>query len=115
MTSAITKAQGVWPRVAGNRRCCWDTPWGQAYGMRCPPVEAPLTLEAVRALPDGVRILVLWSGGNGPHEYIWCNGRVFVPGHQSSCSLGGIPGVESLVGSHQWQDKVWLADSAEAS
>lgn len=29
-----------------------------------------LTQAEVDALPDGTRILVTWSGGNGPHEYV---------------------------------------------
>lgn len=29
-----------------------------------------LTEAEIVALPDGARIVVTWSGGNGPHEYI---------------------------------------------
>ncbi len=29
-----------------------------------------LTQAEVDALPDGTRIVVTWSGGNGPHEYV---------------------------------------------
>lgn len=28
-----------------------------------------LTQEEVDALPDGTKVLITWSGGNGPHEY----------------------------------------------
>ena len=30
----------------------------------------PMTAEDVAALPDGTRVRVTWSGGNGPHEYV---------------------------------------------
>lgn len=29
-----------------------------------------LTREQADALPDGARVEVNWSGGNGPHEYV---------------------------------------------
>lgn len=32
--------------------------------------EAPLSAEDVGRLPDGARVRVIWSGGNGPHEYV---------------------------------------------
>ncbi len=32
--------------------------------------ETPLTAEEVAALPDGKHVVVIWSGGNGPHHYI---------------------------------------------
>lgn len=32
--------------------------------------EAALTKEELNRLPDGTRILVTWSGGNGPHRYV---------------------------------------------
>ncbi len=30
----------------------------------------PLTQAQVDSLPTGTRIRVIWSGGNGPHEYL---------------------------------------------
>lgn len=30
---------------------------------------APLTEEEVAELPEGAPITVIWSGGNGPHDY----------------------------------------------
>jgi len=29
----------------------------------------PLTQAEVNALPNGAKVLILWSGGNGPHKY----------------------------------------------
>ncbi len=34
------------------------------------PNHKPLTEHEVSLLPNGSKILILWSGGNGPHEYI---------------------------------------------
>src|SRR5712692_2606510 len=31
--------------------------------------EASLSMTEIQALPEGARIIVAWSGGNGPHEY----------------------------------------------
>ena len=28
-----------------------------------------LTLDEILKLPDGTLVVVIWSGGNGPHEY----------------------------------------------
>ena len=33
------------------------------------PTDEPLTAEEVATLPDGASIIVVWSGGNGPHRY----------------------------------------------
>lgn len=39
-----------------------------------------LSQAEVDELPDGARVIVIWSGGNGPHEYEICrrNGDVCV-------------------------------------
>lgn len=29
----------------------------------------PLTVEEIKALPEGAEVVVTWSGGNGPHRY----------------------------------------------
>lgn len=29
----------------------------------------PLTVEQIKALKPGQRVVVTWNGGNGPHEY----------------------------------------------
>jgi len=34
------------------------------------PSGDPLTANEVAQLPDGTPIVVKWSGGNGPHEYV---------------------------------------------
>jgi len=34
------------------------------------PAGSPLTKAEVAALPEGTPITVIWSGGNGPHDYV---------------------------------------------
>jgi hypothetical protein len=34
------------------------------------PAGAPLSAEDAEHLPEGARVVVIWSGGNGPHEYV---------------------------------------------
>jgi hypothetical protein len=43
----------------------------------------PLTQEQCDRLPAGTRVLVIWTGGNGPCEYVTGtprNGHSYVPG-----------------------------------
>ena len=48
-----------------------DSPAGliPKHGSVPMPAGDPLTRQEVEALPDGTRIIVIWSGGNGPHRY----------------------------------------------
>jgi len=34
------------------------------------PEGEPLPAEDVERLTEGARVVVIWSGGNGPHEYV---------------------------------------------
>jgi hypothetical protein len=34
------------------------------------PNRAPLTAEQVQGLPEGTPVVVIWTGGNGPHRYV---------------------------------------------
>lgn len=40
------------------------------HGSCALPDGQPMTRDEVAALQDGERIVVIWSGGNGPHEYV---------------------------------------------
>ena len=103
-----------WPKAKGNNgHRVWRTPWGDAYGFDCPPAHDPLTADEVYALPDDTEITILWGGGNGPHQYLWRAGLVWMlddpqgerwPGKR----LGGLIGSRHLVGNEQYQDKVWI-------
>lgn len=49
--------------------------WDDKHGCEGPGVNGtaqhlgdPLTVEEIKALEPGTRIVVTWSGGNGPHE-----------------------------------------------
>jgi len=47
-----------------------------AYGRVPDEMGEPLTAEEVEALPHGTEVVIIWSGGNGPHHYwIWRLGR----------------------------------------
>jgi hypothetical protein len=51
----------------------------------------PLTQEECDQLGADVRVLVVWSGGNGPHEYVTGNprhGHAYIPG--GSCDDGDL-------------------------
>ncbi|MCZ4066457.1 hypothetical protein O1W71_02085 [Microbacterium sp. H37-C3] len=78
--------------------------------------DAPMTAQEVRALADGTRIIVLWSGGNGPHEYRLVQGAFGMqyacpPAHVDRPHLRERNPLE-FIGSEQWQTKVWLAGSS---
>lgn len=50
------------------------------------PAEDSLLREDFDALADGTPIVVLWSGGNGPHNYIlrWQNGLPYAEWQSSN-------------------------------
>ena len=33
-------------------------------------MDEPLPADDVECLPEGARVRVIWSGGNGPHDYV---------------------------------------------
>ena len=39
------------------------------------PEGEPLPAEDVERLPEGARVVVIWSGGNGPHECVIAGGE----------------------------------------
>ena len=43
------------------------------------PEYPPLSTTEIQALPEGARVIVAWSGGNGPHEYrvYWHRGEPY--------------------------------------
>ena len=50
----------------------WDTEHGCERPGRIGSAEhvgEPLTVDQIKALEAGTRIVVTWAGGNGPHEY----------------------------------------------
>lgn len=49
----------------------------------------PLTVEQIKALEPGQRVVVTWSGGNGPHEYEVVHDDVFGIGVASSGTFVG--------------------------
>ena len=41
-----------------------------AMGVVDPEFGDPLTADEVAQLSDGTRVIIIWSGGNGPHTYV---------------------------------------------
>lgn len=70
---------------------------------------APLTREEVATLEDGARIVVTWSGGNGPHEYVAKrqHGKVYAVFVRASCRNTVAP--LDFVGAAQPFTVVWRA------
>jgi hypothetical protein len=60
------------PYVTKDRRPPPGDPWWDTNGVfgEMPDSVELLTLEQINSLPQGVRVGVLWEGGNGPHEYV---------------------------------------------
>ncbi len=61
-----------------------------------------LTQEQVNSLKTGDRVLVKWSGGNGPWEY-----RIVVDRGQVCTDMGGRLEPITFVGSEQPYTQVW--------
>lgn len=80
------------------------------------PEDPPLDERAVSELPDGARVLVLWGGGNGPHEYeiertedgtLWALSGL--RGERGSRGQDPMwPSYLTSYGTERWQSKVWL-------
>lgn len=78
------------------------------------PEGTPLTKEEVWALPIGTRIIVVWSGGNGPHRYTFDReGDEFPPvaksDHEPSWSFDYEgKNLDGFVGQEPMHTRVWL-------
>lgn len=68
---------------------------------------APLTREEVEALEPGTTIVVIWSGGNGPHEYVVSerNGTLYAGDPRNG---NAISGVGAFVGQERYHTRVWM-------
>lgn len=69
-----------------------------------------LTQEQVNALPDNTRVMVKWSGGNGPWEYFTrrFNGSVYARTETTGPQKLGFE--LEFVGNKRFHTKVWLID-----
>lgn len=75
--------------------------------------EPPLTVQEIAALPEGTRLIVLWSGGNGPWEYRLASYRgspTAQSDHEFDLGIIDWPvkRLDDYVGTHP-QTQVWLA------
>ena len=76
------------------------------------PKGDPLTEKEVSKLPEGTPITVVWSGGNGPHDYV-----VTVRGDQRYAAVNTDPGDRMrfynplrFVGQRSYHTRVWLKE-----
>ena len=71
-----------------------------------------LKQKAVDNLPAGTKVMIIWSGGNGPHEYIIHkrrgSQRSFV--NEDNPNAGWWDGLIDFVGSEKYHTKVWLKE-----
>lgn len=51
-----------------------------------------LTQDEVDALPDGSRVEVIWSGGNGPYKYVILHfdGTIYAASHTAGTLVGHV-------------------------
>jgi hypothetical protein len=72
----------------------------------------PLTQDQVNELPDGTEVVVIWSGGNGPHNYfarhlvVQDTHEMYVVSKWSHAVVGFL----TYVGNEPYHTRVWLAD-----
>lgn len=82
-----------------------------AFGTVPVLVGPPLTEEQVAELPEGAKVIVIWSGGNGPHRYVvavseW--GRIHVwDGKTEQLRYSG--NELRFVGQERYHTRVWRA------
>lgn len=80
------------------------------------PEGDPLTAEEVAELPAGTPVIIVWSGGNGPHRYTvqWW-GDILVAASDDEVARGrldikkALTGPISFVGVERFHTRVWRA------
>ena len=87
----------------------------QGYFGRVPnELGEPLTMEEVSALEHDTQVIIIWSGGNGPHTY-WIDrrnkGAVYalseIEKEQGKRATGN---PISFVGNQRFHTRIWLAN-----
>lgn len=78
----------------------------------------PLTESEVRALDEGTPIIVTWSGGNGPHRYIFTkdeHGEPYAWAKDLSDPNGVLRFYNPLtfVGQERFHTRVWLPETPD--
>jgi hypothetical protein len=82
---------------------------GQLRDLTAAECARLLTQQEVDALPDGTRVFVKWSGGNGPHLYE----TVRLRGQMCVQNLYRDP--LRFVGKEPFHTRVFLADGDDAN
>lgn len=85
--------------------------WDEANGCTLPGKNGsavhrgkPLSVDQIRALPEGAEVVVTWSGGNGPHLY-----RVAIDAFGERCVNGFIDPLLRWAGQKVPLNRVTLA------
>ncbi len=69
-----------------------------------------LSQSQVDSLPDGTKVMIVWSGGNGPHKYEVCSHR----GGKYTKTERGKPAERiSFVGKNKPFTLVWVINNQE--
>lgn len=85
------------------------------FGSVLMPGSDPLTREQVEALDDGTPIIVIWSGGNGPHPYTLRHygGYIVAKSEHEPADYfdltGKCLGPDAFVGQQRFHTRVWFA------
>jgi hypothetical protein len=84
-----------------------------AFGRVPECLGNPLTQVEVEALLEGTAIVIIWSGGNGPHEYTVCRaaGRVYASRDPSLEQMRTYNPID-FVGPEHFNTRVWLNPTA---
>jgi len=78
----------------------------------------PLSTEDVERLPEGAHVVVIWSGGNGPHEYVVAvdrHGRRYAARNDDPDDQLRWYNPLTFVGVERYHTRVWLAEHGQDS
>lgn len=89
------------------------------FGVVDPEFGDPLSAHEVAILPEGTRVIIIWSGGNGPHEYL-AMGHPY--GERYAVAPQDVDNERmrfynpiTFVGGERFHTRVWLRDSGGAA
>lgn len=72
--------------------------------------NSPLTPDEVNRLPEGATVTVIWSGGNGPHDYLVVvgdDGQRYVAAESAPIELRFYNPL-TFVGQERFHTRVWI-------
>lgn len=91
-----------------------DTRTG-CFGRVPDALGAPLTPIELAGLPDGAEVVIIWSGGNGPHRArVHTNGTYSVPLQEAMNGPFRYYNPITFVGSERFHTRVWTTEKGES-